>query len=433
MTITIRKIWEKVSNLGISIELSTTEHRKVVLLNQMAFVVAILQFFINIQFAATGHFVQFLIGIAIVLFTVSILILNKLALLLYARIFATVFYPLVIFSISIAYGQHFNVSYAYFVFILFSIIFYRRTEIRLFLICWNVSLYFIGEFHMLHHPPLFEQLEFTFFDRYIIFLCSVTCITLVINNYIEQSEAYKKELKNMLASLELNNKELQLANNELERFAYIASHDLKTPLRTIVSYLDLIERKTRQNDYGNIDKFIAFAQKGARHMNDIVSEVLEYSKLNMNHHIPMETVDLNEIVRNNAEQLHSLIKDKNGNIVANKLPIIKGNKMMLGLLFQNIIENGIKYNENEQPLVEINAKNNSENILITFKDNGIGIASEFQQNIFELFSRLHTEQEYYGTGMGLAVCRKIIERFNGQIWVESQKEKGSIFYISLPL
>ncbi len=239
------------------------------------------------------------------------------------------------------------------------------------------------------------------------------------------------KIKNAERQLKKYTTDLEQSNAELERFAYIASHDLKTPLRSVSSFLNLIQRKIEKKyDDPELEEFLKFAINGAGQMYYLIQDVLEYSKINMSLPIAFVPVDLNEVVKEVCINLQSDIEEKKAVLYAEPLPIIQSDKIRMIQLFQNIIENGIKYNNSERPTVYISYQDKNEHHQITFKDNGIGIRKEYNEQIFEMFSRLHRQNEYEGTGIGLAICKKIVTSFGGTIAVNSEEGKGSQFMLT---
>lgn len=230
----------------------------------------------------------------------------------------------------------------------------------------------------------------------------------------------------------IQNKKLERKNDELQRFAYIASHDLKEPLRNIGSFATLLKRRFRGKLGNDADDYIDFITTNVSRMYDLLHEVLMYSKLE-NEEIYEESVSLNDVVNTVVETLKGKIMENNVDIRVANLPEVKGHKSHLNQLFQNLISNSIKYTSQENPQVEIGIKEHFEgNDLVYFvKDNGIGISMEFKDKVFEIFKRLHGKDEYEGTGVGLAICKKIVNQNNGEIWVESEVGKGATFYFTL--
>lgn len=224
---------------------------------------------------------------------------------------------------------------------------------------------------------------------------------------------------------------LKQSNIELERFAYIASHDLKTPLRTISSFLSLIKRRIKQYDNPELEDLLSFASNGAKQMNNLIEDVLEVSKVSTAE-MKKEVVDLNQTIRSVLYNIDDFMKEKNGYIETHSLPAVKGNGGYLHQLFQNLIVNGVKYNQAERPKVVIYCQEQGDNFRFCIEDNGIGIDLNYQDAVFEMFKRLHTAAEYEGTGIGLALCKKIVERHGGKIWLERSSPAGTMFCFTLP-
>jgi light-regulated signal transduction histidine kinase (bacteriophytochrome) len=230
------------------------------------------------------------------------------------------------------------------------------------------------------------------------------------------------------------NKKLEQSNAELERFAYIASHDLKSPLRNIISFMNLIERKLKNTEDKDIKEYLRFVTENAMQMNVLIQDVLEFSRLDSeaNHH-RIEKIDLNDTLMLAIQNLQENLQQSKAEVVSGKLPVIQANSVYFLQLLQNIIGNGIKYNQNEKPTVTIAHKQLNQQHILSFHDNGIGIATQYHEQIFEMFKRLHTKEEYKGTGIGLAICKKVVHSFGGKIWLESEIGKGSTFFISIPI
>lgn len=228
-------------------------------------------------------------------------------------------------------------------------------------------------------------------------------------------------------------RELARSNIELEQFAYVASHDLRQPLRQISSYVSLLERRYSDKLDAEAHEFIAFARDGAARMDRLIADLLEFSRIGRNAK-PVAPVQLTETVNEAITNLSASISETNGRVeVTNPLPMVSGNALDLTRLFQNLIGNAIKYRKlDSPPEVTISSEAKAVSHVITVSDNGIGIEPEYFSTIFGVFKRLHTAETYEGSGIGLAICKKIIDQHNGRIWVDSQPGKGTSFHVELP-
>lgn len=230
--------------------------------------------------------------------------------------------------------------------------------------------------------------------------------------------------------IEQKSKELTAINQELENFAYVASHDLQEPLRTIASFIQILDKRYGQTLDEDGQQFMGFVVDGAKRMQLLIRDLLEYSRVNR-FNTDYEKVDLNEVFETVNRVLKEKIDDSDAVLLAENLPVIQGNKIQLTQVFQNMVDNAIKFRGKSKPEVTITVEEQPGKWLICVKDNGIGISPEYFQRIFVIFQRLHTREEYSGTGIGLALCKKIIERHGGEIWVESGKRKGTTFYFTI--
>lgn len=225
--------------------------------------------------------------------------------------------------------------------------------------------------------------------------------------------------------------ELARSNAELEQFAYVASHDLQAPLSTIASYAQLLEGRYRDKIDANAMKFIQKMIKGSVRMQSLIDDLLEYSRVSKKSK-DFEATDCNQIFEEACGNLHLAIRKNQATVSRCDLPTVIGDCSQMVQVFQNLIGNAIKYRRDEPPIIHLNAERRETDWLFSVSDNGIGIDSKHSERIFQIFQRLHTQEEYTGTGIGLAICQKIVERHGGQIWVESQLGAGAIFYFTLP-
>lgn len=249
----------------------------------------------------------------------------------------------------------------------------------------------------------------------------VTCI----QDITERKEA-EARLNEMVAAL-------KRSNEELEQFAYVSSHDLQEPLRMVTSYLQLLERTHGGTLDDDAREYIDFAVDGAKRMSQLIKDLLAYSRVTTKAN-PLEPVETGQIVDQAIANLQAAMDDAEATVESGDLPLIIADEMQMLSLFQNLIGNAVKYRDpNCHPEIRINAEKKGREWLFSVKDNGIGIEPEYLERIFVIFQRLHQRHEYEGTGIGLAVCKRIVERHGGTIWVESEAGRGSTFYFTLPV
>jgi PAS domain S-box-containing protein len=236
-------------------------------------------------------------------------------------------------------------------------------------------------------------------------------------------------IKKLEESLKNNNEQLKRSNEELERFAYVASHDLQEPLRMVASYTDLLAKRYKDKLDDDANDFIRFAVDGAKRMQALINDLLAFSRLN-NVSEEFNAVDTNVLVDEVIEMVNNL--ENNIVITKDKLPEVKGLEVTLRQLFHNLIFNAVKYSDPDRKNeIHISAENQDETWAFSISDTGIGIAPEYFEKIFVIFKRLHNKETYSGTGIGLALCKKIVEQHGGKIWVESVPDKGSTFSFTL--
>lgn len=226
-------------------------------------------------------------------------------------------------------------------------------------------------------------------------------------------------------------KDLARSNSELDHFAYVASHDLQEPLRMVTSYLGLLERKYGDRLDDDAKLYVHYAVDGSMRMRDLIRDMLAYSRVESGGGEFAE-VDMNEAMATALKNLDHSIKANRARIEVGNLPTIMADRTQMTQLLQNLVGNALKYHGNEGPMVLVRSSEGPNSWTFSVKDNGIGIAPEHYERIFQMFQRLHTKDEYEGTGIGLAIAKRIVERHGGSIWVESDRGKGSTFSFTIP-
>ena len=237
------------------------------------------------------------------------------------------------------------------------------------------------------------------------------------------------------AELDILIDELKRSNAELQQFAYVSSHDLQEPLRTIASFTQLLERRYKGKLDSDADEFMDYIVEAAKRMQQLINDLLEYSRV-ATKGAEFQQVDTEEVLDNVLQNLKSSIEENNAEITHDELPTVIADKVQLVQLFQNLIGNAIKFKKpDEPPKIHISAQKDEKKneYVFSVSDNGIGMEPQYAERIFIIFQRLHTRDVYKGTGIGLSIAKKIIERHGGRIWVESEFGVGSTFYFTIPI
>ncbi len=224
---------------------------------------------------------------------------------------------------------------------------------------------------------------------------------------------------------------LESSNAELQQFAYVASHDLQEPLRMVTAYLGLLNKKFGSELSPQAKKYMSTAVRGSERMRQLIDDLLQFSRIDTKHG-EFAIVDMNKVAHTVENNLQMAIGEARAHIVIEPLPTVLADETQMVQVLQNLISNAIKFHGAEAPRVEVSARHRGHEWIIAVKDNGIGIDPKYHENLFKMFQRLHTNEQYPGTGIGLAISKKIVERHGGRIWVESKKGVGSIFFFTIP-
>jgi light-regulated signal transduction histidine kinase (bacteriophytochrome) len=225
--------------------------------------------------------------------------------------------------------------------------------------------------------------------------------------------------------------ELARSNTDLRDFAYVASHDLKKPLQSIEGFAKLLARRYKGKLDAKADEFIEYIGSGVKRMQMLIKDLLEYSQVGAKEK-KFKPADCSGVVQKAVGNLQAAIEESNAVVTYDGLPTVMVDTPQMISLFQNLIDNAIKFRGEEAPRVHISAERKGDEWVFSIRDNGIGIEPKDSERIFGMFQRLHGSTDYPGTGIGLAICKKIIERHGGRIWVESEAGKGSTFYFTMP-
>lgn len=252
-----------------------------------------------------------------------------------------------------------------------------------------------------------------------------------VTEFVKLKKKGELDYDRHVTHLEAVNRKLQLANQELEQLVYAASHDLQEPLRTIKNYISLLnEDYSGQLDEPG-DKYLEFINRSAEKMQNLIKDLLDYSRVGRN--LNVTDVDCKKVIEEVKSALETLINESGALIKHNGLPVIKADELKMRQLFQNLLSNAVKFRRKDiQPVVNISAEEKDSHYHFTVTDNVIGIDRKYIPKLFVIFQRLHNDKEYKGTGIGLAICKKIVLLHHGKIWIESTPGEGSSFHFHIP-
>ena len=422
---------QKCLNIGIYDDLSNEDKSIISAINKFSVVYIAVNVILFFQDLLSERY----LGVGIDIFMLTMLgiclLFNKYRLHTGSKLWLITTFTIILSVVMLNYGDNLHCTCGFLFIFTTIIMFFDNIKMIIALTLYLIFVWLGTEYYLRIHPEI-VFIETSFLDCISAPLMSIFGTYLIILNYKNKVKENEVQLQNALIDSQLQNKKLNTANQELERFTFIMSHDLKTPVRTIVSFLNLIENKIKKQEYAELNQFIAFAKDGGIRLNSLIADILEFSKLNINEELVKINVDLDDVFRKTVQNLKVIIDERKANVMASNLGTIKTQEMLIGLLFQNLIENGIKFNIHDAPQIRVYVLREADTIKIMFQDDGIGINAEYQGSIFQIFTRLHTQQEFQGTGMGLAICKKIVERLDGTISLTSEPNVGTIFTLCFP-
>ena len=246
---------------------------------------------------------------------------------------------------------------------------------------------------------------------------------------LEKKEKESEQMRKRTEEIELYNEKLRQSNDELNQFAYVASHDLKEPLRMVSNYIQLLEKSLKGNLDDDQTAYVRYVNEGAKRMYKLIDSLLVFSRSTMDPYLRI--VNLHDVV-DEVERVIESTSTKPVSIISDELPAILGDHSQMVQLFQNLTSNAVKYNDKPEILIKVSYEPEPRGHKFTVQDNGIGIAPQYREKVFEIFKRLHNRESYSGTGIGLSICKKIVHRLNGKIWIEDSELGGVAFVFTIP-
>jgi light-regulated signal transduction histidine kinase (bacteriophytochrome) len=288
-----------------------------------------------------------------------------------------------------------------------------------------LSDYFAGKTYQQHF------IEFWNICLLLCFFLVVTFLLSKLKYELDKRAELIIELKHIREDLERKKNELARSNSELEQFAYVAAHDLRSPLLVIAGYTNRLQRRYQDSVDAEAAQMISYINESASRMRTLIDDLLSYARLGTNE-IELKLTNLNDVISEAISNLRGDIENNNSVVTYGQLPSITIDGRQIVELFQNLLHNGIKFCRQEQARIHISVEEKEGEWQFSVSDNGIGIDMKDKERIFSMFQRLHKKDEIRGTGIGLAVCKKIVEHHGGSIWVDSEVGKGSTFYFTLP-
>ncbi len=420
------KVWQYISWRGVTAQNAKTQDITV-LINRASFLTAISTIFY--AFCAWLFFddkVYALLSFSIGCMYFLAVVFHHFKLFAWVRFYFSIIVPLWIYLVHLTIGGQFSQSAAVITSLILIYIFYEKEPKKLWLyIGINVTLFVFTIIYVEIFGTLLPSDERPY-DEIGVFVVSLIWTYMIL-------QKHDHDKSSLIKNLEEKNAKLKTTTEELERFTNIASHDLKSPLRNIVSFLGLMERDLKRGNLEDLASYLSFAKSGALQMNYHIQGILEISRVESNVNAERNWVDLNHIMEQVKVNLSQELAEAKAILDCGNLPNCYCNDVEFTLLFQNLIQNGLKYNKSPRPELKIWAEAlPNKTFDIHFSDNGIGIEPKYHDYIFEHFKRLHSSQVYMGTGLGLSICKKIVEKHGGSISLKSNEGEGSIFTLRLP-
>lgn len=425
MNTTLANFWHKISHIGINPDSNSPDKRYVVIGNQVVISLSVTLSFFSLVMLLMGIYRGALLLALMVTTFVALTYLIYRGWYVTGRVLGITLQNVNIVILAIFLGYQTRViDFLIFAALMPLVLFSMRQKLLIGFCIWQNFIFYI--FYHLFEPQMLSM-GLPPHQQFVIYSLSIpikfVTILLVVFVLIRYKTEQEKKMKEVIT-------ELETVNAGLKQFAYVTSHDLKTPLRNISTYLQLLRRRNTLDSESN--EMIENAVKSVKHLNQLITDIFMYATTDFKTEMG-EQLDMNLLMNDVRSDIKAIIQEKKVVlIIPGDLPQINVNRTQAMHVFSNLIGNAIKYNKSEIPKVELSFKQEGKFIEFTITDNGIGIDEKYREQIFEIFKRLHTQEEYEGTGIGLAICKKIVESYGGRIRMKSEVGQGSKFIFTLP-
>lgn len=449
--------------IGVKHEQSARVKRDIIFTNEVIFFLTLTSFLITTIDFLAGHLERSVINFVVGTFLIPAYFLQKRQLYKLTK-FLTISIPAILAIVSsLVFGFQSNVHFYVLAIFVLSLVLYQKAKAHaIALICFGplfISLLFIKE----SWDPLITGQDPRWMGAVHMGIV-VLCIYVTLREYAMVFQSFEEKVVDLVDSIQDKNAELQAqkdfieeqssilqktnlelqlsvrehehteellrsSNENLEHFAYMASHDLKEPLRTVGSFTSLIQRRLKDKIEPEIGEYFTYVNSGVKRMATLLDDVLAMARMKKQVHFGK--IDLNIVLSDVIMNLNANLQENNAEIEIPAFPQIIGNRVLLTQLFQNLIANGLKFRREEPPRIKVNVEDWGESLLFNISDNGIGIDEEYHEKVFHIFQRLHDRTKFEGSGIGLAMCKKIVENHGGKIWMKSKINVGTTIYFTL--
>lgn len=421
---------EKIANIGVRENIGFLEEFKLRLVNRAFSLVgtACILLTLDIIFFRPNH--TPLIAIAFVILSFGSLLFNYYDYPRIGKIVLTLVFPTLFLPIMVMYGNDLKLDYTVFVFIVVVLILFQRRLYRILIISYLLLLQLAAYQLTLYFPRVFEE-PVSMWSNLIILSFNTIGLLILVSKFLKASSEFQDRQRETNEHLLLRTRELQQSNEFLERYTYITSHDLKTPIRTIFSFSELLERKLKGRQEQDVQDYLNFIKMGSLQLRGIVDGIVENAESTRSN-LHFETVRTDDLLDSIREKLKFRLEEVNGEIHYQDLLPVKADPKMLYKVLYNLIDNGLKYNRSDRPRIIVSITDKELAYEISVADNGFGIPEAYWTDIFKMFKKLNASKSFTGSGVGLALCKRIVDLHGGKIWLETSGETGSIFKFSLP-